>query len=256
MIETLLFALGLNTVLFLVAYKFQTDKLTDISYALTFFSIGLYGVLTNDMSPAKWLVFALVAAWAVRLGSFLLYRIHKMGKDRRFDQWRKSFWKFGRFWIGQGFAAWAIMLAASLLFQVERNLQIDTVVLVGAAVALSGLLTESIADWQKFKFNQDKKNKGKWIAEGIWKYSRHPNYFGEIVMWYGVYLMSYTFLSDINVWVAAISPITITIVLLGLSGIPILEKSADKRWGKDKKYQEYKMRTSILVPLPRRKLSK
>ena len=103
-----------------------------------------------------------------------------------------------------------------------------------------GLLIEGVADMQKFNFIQNKKNKGKWINTGLWKYSRHPNYFGEILMWYGVYVASYTWLTDRNSLIATLSPLFITFMLIGVSGIPLLEKSADKRWGKDKKYKDYK----------------
>lgn len=253
MLETLLFVVGLNAVLFLYAFYRQSDKLTDFSYATSFLSIALYGVLTNETSVVKWIIFGLVAAWAFRLGTFLVIRINAMGHDRRFDDRRKSFLKFGQFWIGQGIAAWVIMLGASLLFFTEGDLETSTTMWVGVAVAAAGLLIETVADLQKFRFTQNKKNKGKWIEEGLWKYSRHPNYFGEIVVWYGVYLAVYTYLTDTEVIYAAISPLTISIILLFGTGVPILEKSADKRWGKDKKYQEYKRRTSLLIPLPRLK---
>jgi steroid 5-alpha reductase family enzyme len=250
MIETLLFALVLNMVMFLVAFRFKTDKLTDISYAVTFAGIALYGALRNDMSAVQWLVFALVCVWAVRLGSYLLIRIHAMGRDKRFDEMRNSFWKFGRFWFLQGLTAWVVMLPATFLFQTGSVTEFTTVVIVGAVIAIAGLLIESFADQQKFKFIQDKSNKGKWIESGLWKYSRHPNYLGEMLMWYGVYIISYSWLSDSEMYVALIGPLFISFMLVGVSGIPLLEKSADKRWGADKKYQAYKKRTSVLLLLP------
>jgi steroid 5-alpha reductase family enzyme len=253
MIETLIFVLTLNIIGFLIAFKFKTDKLTDISYALSFAGIATYGAVTNTMSDAKWIVFGLAMLWAARLGSFLLYRVHVVGRDQRFDEMRKSFWLFGRFWVLQGLTAWVVMLPASFLFQSKGSPDLHTVTILGAAIALFGILFEGMADWQKFKFNQNKKNKGKWIASGIWKYSRHPNYFGEMTVWYGVYTACLPWLTDRQSLISILSPLTIVMLLVGVSGIPILEKSADKRWGKDKKYQEYKRRTSILIPMPLKK---
>lgn len=253
MLETLLFVLALNFVGFLVAFRFKTDKLTDISYALSFAGIAGYGAYTENLSSAQWLVFGLVMLWAARLGSFLLYRVHVVGRDQRFDEMRKSFWLFGRFWILQGLTAWVVMLPASYLFQSGIDTNFHTVTVVGAAVALFGIAYEAMADWQKFQFNQNKKNKGKWIESGLWKNSRHPNYFGEITVWYGVYTACLPWLTDKQAYISIVSPLTIVVLLVAVSGIPILEKSADNRWGKDKKYIEYKKRTSVLVPLPRKK---
>lgn len=248
MLETLFFVLGLNIIGFLIAFRYKTDKLTDISYALSFAGIAIYGALTNTMSIAQWLVFALVMLWAARLGSFLLYRVHVVGKDQRFDEMRKSAVLFGRFWILQGITAWVVMLPATYLLLSGKTTELHIVTLLGAALALFGLVFEAVSDWQKFQFNQNKKNKGNWIASGLWKYSRHPNYFGEICVWYGVYTACLPWLTDKQAYISIISPMTIAMLLIGFSGIPILEKSADKRWGKNAKYLDYKRRTSVLIP--------
>jgi steroid 5-alpha reductase family enzyme len=102
--------------------------------------------------------------------------------------------------------------------------------------------------YRKFNFIQNKQNKGKWIESGLWRYSRHPNYFGEILTWVGVYIVSYQWLEGREVYLGLIGPLFISFILIFVSGIPVLEKGADKRWGTDKKYQEYKKRTSILIP--------
>ncbi len=252
MLETLIFALVLNTIGFLIAFKFKTDKLTDISYALSFAGIAIYGAVTNTMSVVQWCVLALVLLWSIRLGSFLLYRVYVVGRDQRFDEMRKSFTKFGRFWILQGITAWIVMLPATYLFQSEKVTEITLLTLFGLIIALFGIIFEAIADWQKFQFNQNPSNKGKWIETGIWRYSRHPNYFGEITTWIGVYLACVAWITGSAVYIGLLSPLTIMVLLIGFSGIPILEKSADARWGKDKKYLEYKAKTSVLIPQPRR----
>jgi steroid 5-alpha reductase family enzyme len=253
MLETLLFVLALNAVGFLIAFKFKTDKLTDISYALSFAGIAVYSAITNEISAAQWMVFSLVILWAVRLGSFLLYRVHVVGRDQRFDVMRNSFWLFGRFWLLQALTAWVVMLPSSYLFLSGRETTFHEITLAGFLIAIFGILFEGTADLQKFRFTQNKKNKGKWIDVGLWKYSRHPNYFGEITVWYGVYVACLPWLTDRQSFISIISPLTIVILLIGVSGIPILEKSADKRWGNDKKYLEYRRRTSVLLPLPLKK---
>lgn len=253
MLETLIFALALNITGLTVAYFFKTDKLTDISYSLTFAGIALFGVFRNDMDQVKWLMAALVFAWAARLGGYLLYRIHVMGRDKRFDEMRKSYIRFGRFWVLQAVTAWVVMLPTSFVLRSSGELEPIGLLYIGALIAIFGMSYEGIADLQKFNFIQNKKNKGKWIDTGVWKNTRHPNYFGEIVMWLGVYISASPYLVDNQVWIAMISPLLIAFLLIFVSGIPLLEKSAEKRWGKDKAYQEYRDRTSILIPLPRGK---
>ena len=142
------------------------------------------------------------------------------------------------------------MIPYILMVQVSST--IDSLVIAGCAVWLIGFLTEATADFQKFNFSSKPSNKNKWIEQGVWKYSRHPNYFGEILVWVGTYIIASQSLSAGYATLALISPLFITTLLLFVSGIPILEKSADKRWGNDKKYRSYKRATSILIPLPKR----
>jgi len=122
--------------------------------------------------------------------------------------------------------------------------------IVGVVLWLIGLVVEAVADWQKFQFIQNKKNKDKWIQSGIWKYSRHPNYFGEIMVWFGVYVFVVSGLTGSEQLFAMASPLFITFLLLFVSGVPLLEKSADAKWGKEPAYKKYKKSTSILLPLP------
>jgi steroid 5-alpha reductase family enzyme len=248
----LLVAVGLNFLMFLIAFRRQTDKLTDISYALTFIllaglTVWLYSA---DVAAAHIVAVVMVCLWAVRLGGFLLYRISKTGQDHRFDEMRGNFKKFLQFWLLQGVSVWVILIPVLLLLM-SPNATVSVMSLLGIFIWAVGLLTEATADIQKFRFSQNPKNKNKWIDEGVWKYSRHPNYFGEICVWVGMYIFAAANLSIAQTIPALISPLFITSLLIFVSGIPKLEKSADERWGKDKKYQEYKRRTSILVPSPK-----
>lgn len=255
MTEVLLFSLGLslaiNIAMFLVAFRLQSDKLTDISYAVTFITLGLFGFVRSEQELYHLVLFAMILIWGVRIGGFLLYRVIKNGKDARFDDMRDKFFLFGRFWVLQAITVWVLLIPS--LFAFDNSGSSSLLVSLGVTVWLVGLVVESIADLQKYRFSQNPKNKGQWIEEGIWYYSRHPNYFGEIVVWVGVYLYVVTALSQGQALVGLVSPIFITTLLLFVSGIPLLEKSADKRWGSQKEYQRYKSSTSVLVPLPKKR---
>lgn len=249
---SLLVSLCINLVMFLIAFRYKTDKLTDISYAASFFVIVLYGVLTHTMSDYKLALFGMISIWSFRLGGFLLIRIWNMGRDKRFDDMRDNFLSFGRFWLLQAITVWVVLIPSSFAFASDRPFVSD-LSLVGIVVFMSGLVIESMADSQKFAFNKQSKNKNKWIDEGIWHYSRHPNYFGEILVWSGLYLYVFPGLTGFQPLVSLISPLFITSLLLFVSGVPILEKAADKKWGNQKDYQDYKRTTHLLIPLPKPK---
>ncbi|HET9411907.1 MAG TPA: DUF1295 domain-containing protein, partial [Candidatus Saccharimonadales bacterium] len=190
--------------------------------------------------------------WAVRLGGFLLYRISKTGKDSRFDNIRDNFIAFGRFWLGQGLSVWVILLPALVAFTASSP-NIAPLAWIGVVVWALGLALESAADWQKFTFNSLPANKGKWIQSGVWKYSRHPNYMGEMLVWIGLYLYAVSVLSLPLGIAVAVGPLFIISLLLFISGIPLLEKFADARWGTNAEYKKYKSRTSMLIPWPPKK---
>ena len=118
----------------------------------------------------------------------------------------------------------------------------------GLSVFLLGFGLETCADTQKFKFKMNAENEGKFITEGVWKWSRHPNYFGEMVLWWGVYLVCLPNLNLAQSLVGLLSPVTVSLLISLLSGIPPLERSAEKRWGALETYQEYKKNTPVLIP--------
>lgn len=243
----LLIAIGLNLSVFVFAYWRQTDKLTDLTYASTFIAIAvaLYIMCTDSVVSA--LIVGMVAVWAIRLGVYLGIRIHKMGKDRRFDAWRANFWKFGRFWLLQGASVWIIM-APAMIVLVNMPAQFNLWSLVGLVVWAIGLAIETIADQQKYQFLNNPKNKGKWIASGLWGWSRHPNYFGEIMVWLGVYLFAIPYLSFWLAIIALASPLWISGLLIFGTGLPQAEKRADAKWGKIPAYRKYKKHVPILIP--------
>ena len=186
----------------------------------------------------------MVAVWGIRLGAFLFIRIGKMKRDKRFDGRRESFTRFLSFWILQGLTV-GIVLIPALFFMAKETKQTLN---IGVVIWLIGFIIESIADAQKFKFTQDPLNKGKFIDRGMWKISRHPNYFGEILIWIGIYLYVFQSFSDIEKLWTLIGPVFIIVLLLFVSGIPTVEKRAKEKFGDDPAYVAYKRRTSLLIP--------
>ncbi|MFH1770133.1 MAG: DUF1295 domain-containing protein [archaeon] len=240
----LLISLGINITLFIPAFIFKTDKLTDLSYSLSFIVLILIAFFLVPFSTLGLIITLMVVVWALRLGTFLFVRIGKMKKDKRFDGMREYFFKFLRFWVLQAVAVFVILIPSIFFINSSQSKFCG----MGFLIFLIGLIVESVADAQKYKFKQNKKNKGKFIQSGLWKYSRHPNYFGEILVWIGMYVFVFLSLNLTQKLIALVSPLFIIILLLFVSGIPMLEKAADKKWSKDKAYKEYKKKTSVLIP--------
>ncbi|MGM5480802.1 MAG: DUF1295 domain-containing protein [Nanobdellota archaeon] len=237
-------SVGLNILMFLPAFFFKTDKLTDLSYALSFILLSIIALSSERFSFPNVVIGFMILLWSLRLGMFLFIRINKMKKDKRFDDMRESFTGFLKFWILQGASVWIILLPALMfIFSSEKN-----IFWPGVIIWIIGILIESIADYQKFVFKNSAHNNGLFISTGLWKYSRHPNYFGEILCWVGVYMASLPSLTIIQQSIGLISPLYITILLLFVTGVPQLEQYADKKWGSRKRYQEYKRKTSLLIP--------
>ena len=244
MIELLLYlavSLSINIAMFIPAFLLRTDKLTDMSYSLTFIIIILLALFSNNPGTNSMILALMIMIWSLRLGLYLVIRIHGMKKDSRFDSIRGSFLSFLKFWLLQGLAVFIILLP-SLLYMTSPN---EKVFWPGALLWLLGLLLESIADSQKYIH---KKKSNSFISSGLWKYSRHPNYFGEILCWTGIYVFVLPSLTILEALIGIISPLFIAIILVFVTGIPPLERAADNKWKDNKDYASYKKNTSILVP--------
>ena len=236
---------------FIPAYLFQTEKFFDLTGSITYISvIGVavcYSRYSADLDARSILLAGLVIIWALRLGTFLFGRIQKAGKDDRFDEIKPSFIRFLNFWTVQGL--WVTFTAATALVGITTltRKEIDLFAIVGFLVWVFGFAFEVIADSQKSRFNADPANKGKFIQTGLWSRSRHPNYFGEIVLWVGIAIIVIPVLQGWQ-WVAMISPLFVTLLLTRVSGVPLLEKKADKKWGGQEDYEAYKNNTPVLIP--------
>ncbi len=246
----LAFALGFNILMFIPAFIWKTDKLTDLSYSITFLVMAIWLFAYGNGGQFSLIALLMILIWAIRLGSFLFIRIRKQTKDSRFDGMRENFWRFLKFWLLQGIAVWIIMLPTILFFQSNSTISTTGKIIsfIGFIIWLSGFLIESFADQQKYKFKQNPENKDKWIETGLWKKSRHPNYLGEIMVWIGVYIFCAPFLSTTSAIVAIVSPLFIFTLIKFVSGVPLLEKSADAKWGQNPDYVKYKQESGIILP--------
>ena len=248
--SAVIIAFIIQWILFLPAYFFQTEKFYDIVGSFTYLTVILYTFSSSKISIGfnigNLIISFLIIIWALRLGSFLFLRICKEGEDKRFKLIKPSATRFFMTWTLQGM--WVSLCSMSALTAMSSpiGVVVNGVFFVGVFIFISGLLIEIIADYQKNQFRNLPENKGHFISSGLWAYSRHPNYVGEIVLWTGVSVMSFSSLSGVQ-YIALISPIFTYLLLVYVSGVRILEASGIKRWGHLKSYQEYLENTPSLL---------
>lgn len=237
-------------IMFVPAFMQQTESFFDLTGSITYISVLLIAVVLSPSVDARaMLLLTIISIWAIRLGTFLFRRIRADGIDGRFTEIKPSFPRFFTVWTIQGL--WVSFSLASALAAITSNLKIELGVfaIVGFLVWLAGFAIEVVADQQKQHFRHAPENKGKFINVGLWSWSRHPNYFGEIVLWVGVSIIALPVLSGWQL-LTLISPIFITFLLTRVSGVPMLEARADKKWGGQADYEAYKANTSVLIPMP------
>jgi steroid 5-alpha reductase family enzyme len=237
-------------VAFIPAFIKQTEKFYDLVGSITFLSVTWIAVLLNPVVDARaLLLLGIVSIWAIRLGTFLFRRVRAAGEDRRFRDVKPSFVRFLIYWTVQGLWVSLTLAAALAAITTMTRRDLGIFALVGFLLWILGFGIEVIADRQKSKFRADPQNAGKFINTGLWSWSRHPNYFGEILLWIGVAVITIPVLSGWQ-WLTLISPIFVAILLTRVSGIPILESLADEKWGGQAEYENYKGKTSVLIPKP------
>ncbi len=233
---------------FVPAYVLQTEKFFDLTGSLTYISvISLAFFFSPGVDSRALLLLALVVIWAIRLGTFLFGRIKKAGKDDRFDEIKPAWVRFLNVWTIQGLWVTLTLAAALAAMTTTIRRELDLFALAGFLVWAFGFALEVVADSQKSRFSANPDNTGKFIQTGLWARSRHPNYFGEIVLWIGIAMIALPVLRGWQ-WATLISPVFVTLLLTRVSGVPLLEKKADKKWGGQADYEAYKKRTPVLIP--------
>jgi steroid 5-alpha reductase family enzyme len=246
-------AYAINWVVFVPSAIARTEHYFDLTGSATYLSvIGVALALGDDLDARALIVGAMVAVWALRLGSFLFIRVRRAGKDGRFDEIKTNALRFFMTWTLQGLWVLLTLTAALVIITGTERRSIGWLGIVGIAVWTFGFVVEVVADLQKSAFKRDPANDGRYITSGLWSWSRHPNYFGEIVLWTGIAIMALPLLSGWS-WIAVISPVFVTLLLTRVSGIPMLEARAEQRWGDEAAFREYTANTSVLVLRPPRR---
>ncbi|HEX5334758.1 MAG TPA: DUF1295 domain-containing protein [Propionicimonas sp.] len=226
----------------------RTERFFDLTGSLTYIAVTL-GVLllAPGRDTRRVLLAVLVLVWAVRLGTFLFGRVSRSGADDRFDEIKGSLPRFLAVWTIQGLWVSVTAAAAWIAISSSRQVDIDVFAVVGFLLWAAGFAVEVIADRQKSRFRANPAHRGRFISTGLWSRSRHPNYFGEILLWTGVAVIAVPVLQGWQ-WVGMVSPVFVAVLITRVSGVPLLEAKADAKWGGQPDYEEYKRTTPVLVP--------
>ncbi len=243
-------AFGIQFIVFVPSYLARTEHYYDLTGSITYLTVTAVALLASqDLDARAVIVALLVVVWAGRLGTFLFRRVKRDGGDGRFDRIKHNPLRFFMMWSIQGLWVFlTVACALSIITGAERQ-SFDVFAAVGLVIWLAGFAIEVTADNQKSAFRADPANKGRFIDVGLWAWSRHPNYFGEIVLWTGVAIMAIPILTGWR-WVMLISPVFVFVLLTRISGVPLLEARGDEKWGDEPAYQDYKRRTPSLLPRP------
>jgi steroid 5-alpha reductase family enzyme len=239
---------AIQWIAFIPAYALQTERYFDLIGSATYLIVVYTVAFTSDaIDPRSAVLLTLVSIWALRLGPFLFLRIRKAGKDGRFDALKPSIPRFMGAWTLQGL--WVVFTLAAALAAIssDNRSELGFFAILGTAIWILGFAIEAIADWQKSRFTSTADNKGRFIDTGLWSRSRHPNYFGEIVLWTGIALIALPNLQGWQ-WLTLSSPLFVAFLLIKVSGIPLLEKRADEKWGGQADYEAYKQNVPVLFP--------
>ncbi|MDD9891679.1 MAG: DUF1295 domain-containing protein [Gammaproteobacteria bacterium] len=242
----------LHWLVFVPSFIFQTEHYFDLTGSISYIATVTIAAVMHPLLDLRGLIICvLIAIWAARLGSFLFLRVKKAGQDRRFNEIKTRFWRYLFTWTLGG--AWVFITMAAGLAAITSMTQrpLGIFLVLGVGLWIIGFVIEVIADRQKTNFRKNPENAEKFITTGLWSYSRHPNYFGEIVLWIGIAVIALPTLVGWQ-YLTLISPIFVLFLLVKISGVKLLEEGGQKRWGSNPEYQHYVATTSTLVPLPKK----
>lgn len=232
---------------FVISIFKKRNDIADIAWGIGFVLLSWSGGVLSGLNLRSLIVNSLITVWGLRLAWHIYLRNHNKPEDYRYQTWRKE-WKlfylrsYFQIYLLQGLLLYLIVLPVLFINQ-SSILNLQFLDVLGLMVWVLGFYFESVGDYQLKQFVTNPANKGKLMDQGLWRYSRHPNYFGEVTQWWGIFIVS---LSIPAGFITIIGPVTITLLILFVSGVPLLEKKYAGR----KDFEEYKKHTSIFIPLP------
>ena len=241
---------ALHWAVFVPSYAFKTEHYFDLTGSLSYITTVVAAIVFNPSLDLRDLIIcAMITVWALRLGSFLFWRIKKDGQDKRFIVMKTKFTWFLMTWTIGGLWVLVTMAAGLAALTSNTTAELGLVSYLGIALWLFGFVVEVTADNQKTEFRKNPDNRNRFITTGVWSWSQHANYFGEITLWFGLALVALPVLSG---WQLAtlISPVFVYFLLTKVSGIPLLDRLAKQKWGTDSDYLRYTQATSKLLLWP------
>ena len=249
--NAVLLAYVIHWIAYIPAYVFQTEKFYDLTGSVTYLSVVWFVFLSTYQSISlnfgNLILVLLISIWTIRLGLFLFMRIHKAGEDKRFRSIKTSASQFFMTFTLSGLWVTLCSMCALVAISSPEGLVMNALTYVGIILFIIGFGIEIVADNQKTAFRSIEANKDSFITSGLWSKSRHPNYFGEVLLWFAIAVISFSSLEGLQL-ITLISPIFTYILLVYVSGVRMLEDMNDKKWADDEQYKSYKKNTPMLFP--------
>ena len=249
--NAVLLAYVIHWIAYIPAYVFQTEKFYDLTGSVTYLSVVWFVFLSTYQSISlnfgNLILVLLISIWTIRLGLFLFMRIHKAGEDKRFRTIKTSASQFFMTFTISGLWVTLCSMCALVAISSPEGLVMNALTYVGIILFIIGFGIEIVADNQKTAFRSIEANKDSFITSGLWSKSRHPNYFGEVLLWFAIAVISFSSLEGLQL-ITLISPVFTYILLVYISGVRMLEDMNDKKWADNEKYKSYKRNTPMLFP--------
>ena len=249
--NAVLLAYVIHWIAYIPAYMFQTEKFYDLTGSVTYLSVVwfvfLFTYKSISLNFGNLILVLLISIWTIRLGLFLFMRIHKAGEDKRFRSIKTSASQFFMTFTLSGLWVTLCSMCALVAISSPEGLVMNALTYIGIILFIIGFGIEIIADNQKTAFRSIEANKDSFITSGLWSKSRHPNYFGEVLLWFAIAVISFSSLEGLQL-ITLISPVFTYILLVYVSGVRMLEDMNDKKWADDEQYKSYKKNTPMLFP--------
>ena len=249
--NAVLLAYVIHWIAYIPAYMFQTEKFYDLTGSVTYLSVVWFVFLSTyksiSLNFGNLILVLLISIWTIRLGLFLFMRIHKAGEDKRFRSIKTSASQFFMTFTLSGLWVTLCSMCALVAISSPEGLVMNALTYVGIILFIIGFGIEIVADNQKTAFRSIEANKDSFITSGLWSKSRHPNYFGEVLLWFAIAVISFSSLEGLQL-ITLISPVFTYILLVYVSGVRMLEDMNDKKWADNEQYKSYKKNTPMLFP--------